>query len=200
MAKSMEEQTEEVQRKMGITSAKAQVAEQAPVDPLEVLFSQTYMQALSGDREIELRRLPFATVSFALGVITRSAQVEIMAVRNSFASALQKATDAVSDAGGTAAFMKGDGATQMITIFAPLLQTLATTVPMITDQILKDCVVGLNPAMVDMIPLEDGLTIISSVILHTDRALIARQLNDVFLAVAEVVENLTTSAEDQGNL
>jgi hypothetical protein len=201
MTKSLADQKAEIEQKMGMTPSIPTVHEIIEDSPLDALFSQTYTLKLPDGVDVELRRLPFSTVSFALGVITRSAHTELMASRKAFSNAIAKMAVAVKDAGGIDQFLaQSDGTSQMLTIFAPLLQTLATTVPLITAQILKDCIVGLKAEMVDRIPLESGLLIVSAVIQHTDRALIARQLNEVFLALAEVVENLTTSAEDQENL
>jgi len=160
-------------------------ATHANSDAFEALFGVTYEVALPASGvALHCRRVPMITIMQLLSALVGGAQIE-------FANARAQVEEALS-----AFRAEADTSTvrtaRIIDLLLPLLGGVAATLPGAMERVLLDVIVGATRDVVNALPAEDGLEIVRQAFDRMDKALLARQLDQLFFAMGETFNALAT--------
>jgi len=153
------------------------------------LIQRTFTLELPSGIKVEVRRLPFATAMRLLAELAHVIHASALtstAADNVSAFAKKVSAPELSDA---------DRGQVVLDKLMPLILDLASAAPDITKSVLRDVLPDATDDVLTVLTLEDALCVIGGVFEHADKAVIAKQVKQIFFGVTGVLKMAGQTAQ-----
>lgn len=130
---------------------------------------------------IDVRDLPFSTLSHLIGAFTTDAREDIAAARN-------KAVEEIMQIGHFSGFEPE----KYFDITMPLIMSALMHAPDLLKRVIKDTVVDISMEQVDQLAVEDVTCILEAVMTRIDKERLAEKLKSIFLQATGVFNTVQT--------
>lgn len=169
----------------------AQEKEIQPMDALREILDLSGFKAevQIGEHTIQVpcRRLPFATVTRVISQLSATVQMELRASSSVLADKIQAAAERSARVEGEE---KQTFGYEIIGQLIPHILRLVQESPDLMRSILKDVVIDSTDEFLDNVAAEIGLAVIIEAFKKMDKAVLAKQVDDLFFGVSEMMTGL----------
>ena len=172
------------------------------MDNHNVLNDGAFAAILKGGFEIALpsmpevtlqcRRMPFATTAHVLTTIITSTNYEVAQRRHALLNEIAGLLPEIArgQEGWVSILTSEQGITRLLGIVGPFVSAISTILPELLDRILHDVIIGANASVIQALSTEDGTAILATAFAKMDKALIGKQVSDIFFGLTETLKTV----------
>lgn len=139
------------------------------------------------NKDIHVRRLPFATVMRTLTQVAHIIETEFKVYGDEVIKSLEVLTDESVPA--------SERGLRLAAKLFPMMRTVVAASPEIANGILKDVLPGISEETLYALPAEDATTILAKVLEAADKNVIVTQLTTIFFDLTRVAQKVLPKTE-----